>query len=407
MVVQGMSEFSNEVIKMDLEQIIKRLEWLDEERRKDKTLIVTLQERLESFEVNAVGMAQQLKELDEHVTRIMTGMSRFDQIEDVVAQQNVALSRKIDDVEKQRMESDREKEKVRLADLESLMKSIGENRNTLESLQEIKRDLRARIDEEYRLTRLIDEYEEKFMNIERSHEEFHRAQKMLEDGRRQDNKRLLDLQGEASGLRKRADEHRGRLELMTENMRKLEMRIGELHNAETERRQDQNAFVEKQNLTQVERDRTWKEWQERFELFSTQTVDMDAQLRALDATHRAVKRSQEGFEEITQRFERRINEITEMQRLMEERFRQEWVTSRGDDQKRWTNFTLTQEELQRETDRQFGKHGDRLVQLEDYSQESHDVIVLLTTDLQHQMQSTLQIAREWLDNYDRTYGRFK
>ena len=34
------------------------------------------------------------------------------------------------------------------------------------------------------------------------------------------------------------------------------------------------------------------------------------------------------------RFERRINEITEMERLTEERFRQEWVTFKADDQKR-------------------------------------------------------------------------
>ena len=41
-----------------------------------------------------------------------------------------------------------------------------------------------------------------------------------------------------------------------------------------------------------------------------------------------------------QRFDRRLNEITEMQRLVEERFRQEWVSFKADDQKRWTNYTL-------------------------------------------------------------------
>jgi hypothetical protein len=58
--------------------------------------------------------------------------------------------------------------------------------------------------------------------------------------------------------------------------------------------------------------------------------------------------AQEAFEEITQRFDRRINEITEMQRLTEDRFRQEWVSFKADDQKRWTNYSLVQEEQQRE-----------------------------------------------------------
>ena len=57
---------------------------------------------------------------------------------------------------------------------------------------------------------------------------------------------------------------------------------------------------------------------------------------ALEETQRAVKRSQDSFDDINRRLERRINEITEIQRLAEDRFRQEWVTFRADDQKRWT-----------------------------------------------------------------------
>ena len=36
---------------MDFEQIAKRLQWLDEEHRKDKAAIIALEERLASLEV--------------------------------------------------------------------------------------------------------------------------------------------------------------------------------------------------------------------------------------------------------------------------------------------------------------------------------------------------------------------
>ena len=119
--------------------------------------------------------------------------------------------------------------------------------------------------------------------------------------------------------------------------------------------------MEKQNLGVMERDRTWRDWQARFEQVESQSLNLDSQLQSLDATHRAVKRSQETFDEISARFERRINEITEMQRLIEERFRQEWVSFKADDQKRWTNYTLAQEEQNRELNRQFGKSEERVV----------------------------------------------
>jgi oligopeptide/dipeptide ABC transporter ATP-binding protein len=59
-----------------------------------------------------------------------------------------------------------------------------------------------------------------------------------------------------------------------------------------------------------------------------------------------------------------IGEITEIQRLSEELFRQEWVTFKADDQKRWTNYTLAQEEQLRETSRQFDKYNERMVAID-------------------------------------------
>jgi tryptophan 2,3-dioxygenase len=106
----------------------------------------------------------------------------------------------------------------------------------------------------------------------------------------------------------------------------------------------------------VERDRAWKEWQVRFETFSRQTATLDSQLASLEELRSATKRAQDVHEELNQRLERRINEITEMQRLAEDRFRQEWVTFKADDQKRWTNYSLTQEETNREARQNIDKH---------------------------------------------------
>ena len=44
---------------MENEQLIQRLEWLEEERRKDKTAIAMLQERLSALEALQPGLAQQ------------------------------------------------------------------------------------------------------------------------------------------------------------------------------------------------------------------------------------------------------------------------------------------------------------------------------------------------------------
>lgn len=389
---------------MDIEQIIKRLDWLEDEHRKDKMLIATLQERVADLEEGLPRTTQQMIALEGDIARITTNLSRFEQLEAAIAQVRVDLTRMIQEAEKQRAERDREWERVRMTDLEALNKAIAEVRKGLEVLPGIQKTLQARVEEENRLGRLIENLEQRIGQDKRENEEIRRQQRLLEESQRQDSKRIIDLQGEVAAMRKRLDEQRGKVELLSDAQRKLETRINELIAAETERRQSQVAFMDKQNMLNLERDRIWKEWQSRFEQIEALASGLDTQIQTLDATHRSLKRAQEAFEEITARFERRINEITEMQRLAEDRFRQEWANFKADDQKRWTNYMLVQEEQNRELSRQLSKLEERLVLLEDVSQEVQDVLHLINEETRKMLQKLSAFSRDLLEDYEQSLG---
>ena len=255
------------------------------------------------------------------------------------------------------------------------------------------------------LSRLIDEINQRIQDLQREDEERARSQRLLEEGQRRDTKRLTDLQGDAVALRKRLDEQRGKLDLSIDGVRKVETRTEELGALLAERQETQAAFMEKQTLKDVERDRLWKSWETRFETVEKQAVDLDVQLQGLDEAKRSVKRAQETLEALSERMERRINEITEMQRLSEERFRQEWVTFKADDQKRWTNYTLNQEEQYRESNRQTERLVEQLTTLEDRIQEMRDVIQQQEEQTEKRLQSLLAVTRDWVAEYDRAFGR--
>lgn len=389
---------------MDLEQLTKRVEWMDEERRKDKQVITTLEARLAEMENRLPALVNQVKELNSDLVRVNSLLVRFDQVDARLAEIEADTKRSLDAIEKARTERERENERVRYADLESLNKQIAEVRKGLEPIPEIRRSIQARMEEDFRLGRLIEEVEVKVLETRRSDEEYRRSQKLIEENQRQDSKRLTDVQGEVTAIRKRQDELRGRMDLLSDGVRKIEGRVGDVQAAENERRQAQVAFFDKINMAQVERERVWKEWQTRFETIEKQAVGLDAQLQALDATNRAIKRSQESFDEVTNRFNRRINEITEMQRLTEDRFRQEWVAYKADDQKRWANYSLIQEEHQREVTRQFEKYSERLVLLEDLTQEMQDLLHLINEEAEKRLQSLLALSRDWVDEHNQTFG---
>ncbi|HEX2981319.1 MAG TPA: hypothetical protein VHO48_13705, partial [Anaerolineaceae bacterium] len=71
---------------MEMEQIIKRLEWLDNERRKDKMTIATLEERLLALEGGIPAIQQQIRDLNGEVSRLASLLGRMDQLDTSIAQ---------------------------------------------------------------------------------------------------------------------------------------------------------------------------------------------------------------------------------------------------------------------------------------------------------------------------------
>jgi chromosome segregation ATPase len=390
---------------MDLEQIGKRVTWLDDERRKDKTALASIEDRLESLDNNVQSLLQQMKEMSSDVTRLKSLSSRVDSIEDGLLKQKKEAKKLVDDLDKELQRRNDEGEKVKNVEMSSIDASLSEIHKELLSVQEVKKVLQARSEEDLRTVRLMDELKEKVNVINRSEDEFTHQFRLIEDGRRQDAKRMTDIQGELSALRKRSDEFRTQMELTGTAMRKLESRVGETETSESERKKAQTKSLEEAALVQVERERLWKEWQTKINTIEKQTVEIEATLQTLDSTNRTVMRTQQVIEELSQKIERRITEMTEIQRLADERFRQEWVTFKADDQKRWTNYTLMQDEQRSDISRQNERLNERLTIMEDSMQDVHDILQLTNELTEKRLQGLLASVHEWVSLYEHNFGR--
>lgn len=390
---------------MDIDQAVKRVQWIEEERRKDKDTIAMMENRIVTLEGSFRAITQQNKDISGEVTRLAAVITRMDQYDANLLQLRVETKHLIEELNKDIKKREDEAEKVRRVEVKAIDNNVVEVRKELQAIPKLEKGILTCAEDDVRLRRSIDELREKIEGVRHEEEEYTRTFRILEDGRRQDAKRLTDLQGEVAALRKRVDDHRGQIEVGNTGLRKTETRLNELVLVEAERREAMTAFIDKQVLTQVERDRVWKEWQTRFETIEKQAIDVEAQLVTLESTHREAKRVQVSLEELTQRVERRINEITEIQRLAEERFRQEWMTFKADDQKRWTNYTLTQEEQRNEVNRQYTKIIEQVTQLEDSLQEIQDLVHQVNELAEKRLQALLALAHDWVSTYERTMGR--
>ncbi|MGQ9832702.1 MAG: hypothetical protein ACUVRJ_02720 [Candidatus Villigracilaceae bacterium] len=389
---------------MELEQIVKRLDWLDEEQRKSKNTLAAIEERLAALDISLKILDNRIKALEQNTSAASLAASRFDQFEQLIAAQRADWGRSLSELEKKIQTGDSKLEKHHQAEMIAVNEAITEMRLAIEKLQELRKDLQARVNEETRLGKAIAEVKLSLEEAIHTAQEAQRVTSLTEESRRQDAKRLIDLQGELSALRKRLDDLRGKVDAANDVFRHIDARVNELLASEKERQRAQIAFLEQQALAQVERERFWKEMREKYDAFRQQTEVLDAQLQELDATHRAIKRAQENHEELNQKIERRINEITEMQRLAEDRIRQEWVTFKADDQKRWTAFSLSQDETFKDLRKDIARTEERLTALDDAIQTLHDQIEQTTDTTERQMEELMNWAHEWLTTYERIMG---
>jgi chromosome segregation ATPase len=389
---------------MELEQIIKRLDWLDEEHRKDKELIDVLSQHINIVEGELKLSIKKIKDLNNQISKISTTPARIDQYDTALNNQRNDLIKYFDDQDKNHQGNLAEIDKRYQLQFAALNKSLTQLNKFKDSIAELKRALKTHTDEETRRAKLIAEWEGRMQAMVETVEEVQRSQKIAEEPRRQESKRLSDLQAELVAARKRLEESRQKSDLFSDSIRRIETRLNEILASEGERRQAQTAFIETQSRLQVERDHAWKEWLASLEILNKQSGIMDRYFQDWETAQRAVKHAQESYEEITQKFERRINEITEMQRLSEDRFRQEWVSFKSDDQKQWTTFVLAQDENNNDSHGELEKLVERLTALEDLGQTQQDVFQQ-TSDANLQMfQGLLAQIHELLSAYERIMG---
>jgi chromosome segregation ATPase len=391
---------------MEFEQIVKRLEWLDQQQRQNTDVLTTLDARLSSFESSVSVVSKKIKTLSKQITDITPAAKRVDQFETMLTKQRSDIVKLIESNDKAHALSEREAAKRIQTELTDINKAIAQIKTTT-NLSEIKKQLKERTDEMQRMLNNMGDLKSRVDEATRSNEDVLHALKALDETRKNDLKRVTDIQGEMTAIRKRVDENREKTTMSADGLRNVENRFTDLIASELERKQAQTAFLEQQAIAQIDRDRAWKEWKERYDAFQKEAESLDAHIQTLDEALRGAKKAQEMYLELNTKLERRINEVTEMQRLAEDRLRQEWVSFKTDDQKRWTGYSLSSEESFREIRKDVQKAEGRITPLDDALQVLQDQMHQTTDTTEKELQELMNVVHEWMTSYQRIMGHGK
>ncbi len=377
---------------MDLQQALRMIEWLDEERRRDKNTIAKLEERMLQQQERTEQLTRNLNGLENEQNNMRSLFMPADHETDLIEHIRLETRQMIEAVEAKRLAAEREAERRQEFTREMATRPLRELNERLDKIEQNMDDLAAARAERDRVASALSLVQQRIDDISKKMEDPERRVTFLEEQRRQDNRRIADLQGSVPDLQKTIDSVKLKGERIEALSLANEKRVIEIQNAERTRREELQVFIDQQSLITQQRDQQMKELSRNIGAYDEDIRRSLERLETWGETYRQMKKIVGDFERIGERLERRINEVAEMQRLSEERFREEWNDWIKDDQRRWKQFTLTNDEAWR-------NHDQEMTDFRKTIEEARDRLTPLQNSLDRLWKLEEARARLYLEGY--------
>ncbi|HSR48118.1 MAG TPA: hypothetical protein VLL77_09070 [Anaerolineales bacterium] len=389
------------------DSIDKRLTWLDDQRRKDAEALRKLGVQIKASEDLIGKQARQIQEMSAEMARLAALAARIHAVDESLAKHRQEVSRQLEASEGRRTEREKTQELQRRKESDELSRAVGEIRQELRSLTDLKREFEARMNEEVRLARTVATLGEKLEAVSGVQEDHERAFDAHDDLHRQDARKTSDQAGQVTDLRVRVEGLRGSLDTAEDRIRQQEIRLSEVQATEVERSDAMTSWIEAQNLRVADLERVWGDYARRFEAFEKRASEIDSRILAYEETYRSLRQLQVDLEKTLERLERRIGEISEVQRLNEDRLKQEWSTFLAEDQRRWSGFKLAHDEQGQEHTRLHDRLAEQVGRLEETTMQALQEAIALEDANQRRLTELLAMIREWAGEVERRPNRVR
>ena len=338
---------------MQINQIASMIEWLDEERRRDKALIAVLEERVAQQVETIDQMGRRVNSVESDQSMIKQETLPAQKERDIIEQLRLEMAQMLESVEARRLTAEREAERRLELQRDTIQRNVRDLTEKTDKLDKQLVTISGLQSEGDRLTNAMRVLNQEMDDLTKKLEGPDRRLTFLEEQRRTDARRLAEIETEMPEYKKSVDGMLPKLSLIEDLTVRNERRIQDYNVVDRERREQLQQFIDQQQLLAQQRDQQMADLTKRFGVHDDELQKNIERFEIWAQAYREMKRIIDDFNRIGDRLERRINEVAEMQRLSEERFRQEWNDWRDDDQKRWKQLTLSSDEVWRNHDREF------------------------------------------------------
>jgi len=362
---------------MELSQLEQMIRWLDEERKRDKALILTLQERVEQQMHTIEAQAVEIERMHQNTVELRTDLRHTDDYPAMIEKVHRDLSGTLEEfkalVRRERLES----EQMRRSEIKVVNEQLTDLDKKVRAVLRYEEPLKAREAGEQRLQGQIQVISNTVADLTKRTEDRLQSIVYLEEQRRADTRRVAAVEGEIPGLRKSLDELTAKQVRLEDSIRKLPARVEE----GVQIAKSYETRIEEMRIADFQREQRVKQYIEQAARVDVELGRLVEQTQKYALLYNQNKQALDGLDAFQVRLEKRQNEIAEMQRLTEERLRRQWEEWQATFARDWQKRLVADEDRWRRQDLANQKSTEHFANLDEQAEMYYREIVALWEEL--------------------------
>lgn len=387
--------------QVETSELLKRLEWIDDQRRKSARRISDLEQKLERQEGQVTRRDERINDLERQLSTAEQQIVRLAEVDTRLTTIREELFEQVEQYDKRRIQAEQESDRLRRIEHESLSREIADTRKELPAIGRLQRDMELRVAEESRLAKLIGLIQAEIDPIRNQVTEWERSLAFIEEKEKQNSRSIADIQTQLLEISKRWEPINARIDVVSNTLSKSEATRQDVIEAQLEQREIIKKWSEQIQIGEHDRNKQLEKWRY---LLDEHKDTMENYAREWLIYSEQYKEAGEALQRLQawqKQSEQKQREASESLRIELNRIQSRWDGFLLQDEQKWKSAELDVQQRWEAAMRGDKKVDDHILELEEKLlaiTDDKDVILRIQ---QAQADAIKKLPRIWLEEIEK------
>lgn len=378
-----------------------RLDWLDEERRKQTRKITEMGQQIELQDREIAGREQRIQDLERQLSSVSAQIGRIPKVDLQLSQFKDEIVQLIEQYDQRRIQSEAEMDRLRRVEQEADARETAELRKEIGFIPQLQNDMELRIAEETRLANLIGQQKTKLDTLRNQLENWDSNFAFLEEKEKHNNRNISEIQTDIVEINKRWEHIFNRLDTSNSAILRLESSMQGITEKQNQVQESTKNWMEQIQIGEYERNQRLEGWRRVLEEQEDNIERFNKEFIKFSDMYKEAKMAVQTLSGWQEELEKQQREAAEVLRVETSRLQSRWDDFRHENDKRWKNQEVDTEQRWNTVNRHEREIREMIDLIEEKLSKLEQEKDLLWRVQTAQADALKQFPRMWLEEVEK------